>query len=152
MKPVFLLGCYGCIFHGTGNSAQHCKNFGISRGKFEPPQPHLSTPLALVDALSQCLCSESPYLSIKLYRIYVCYTNITLHIVSSQHATTYFAHRNAPTTSLPFDILVGIQHLKNKSNVYILFDTLYALQAYVNQTGSRKARVFYVLLISLILI
>jgi hypothetical protein len=26
------------------------------------------------------LCSESPYLSIKLYRIYVCYTNITLYI------------------------------------------------------------------------
>jgi hypothetical protein len=22
IKPVFLLGCYGCIFHGTGNSAQ----------------------------------------------------------------------------------------------------------------------------------
>jgi hypothetical protein len=35
---------------------------------------------ALVAALSQCLCSESPYLSIKLYRTYVCYTNITLHI------------------------------------------------------------------------
>jgi hypothetical protein len=31
-------------------------------------------------ALSQCLCSESPYLSIKLYCIYVCYTNITLCI------------------------------------------------------------------------
>jgi hypothetical protein len=36
--------------------------------------------------------------------------------------------------------------------VYILFDTLYALQSYVNRTGSRKARVFHVLLISLILI
>ena len=30
MKAVFLLGCYGCIFHGTGNSAQLCQNFGIS--------------------------------------------------------------------------------------------------------------------------
>jgi hypothetical protein len=20
VKPIFLLGCYGCIFHGTGNS------------------------------------------------------------------------------------------------------------------------------------
>jgi hypothetical protein len=35
---------------------------------------HISPPL------SHCLCSESHYLSIKLYRIYVCYTNITLYI------------------------------------------------------------------------
>jgi hypothetical protein len=35
---------------------------------------------ALVAELSQCLCSETPYLSIRLYRIYVCYTNITLYI------------------------------------------------------------------------
>jgi hypothetical protein len=33
---------------------------------------------ALVAALSQFLCSESPYLSIKLHRIYVCYMNIML--------------------------------------------------------------------------
>jgi hypothetical protein len=32
MKPIFWLGCYGCIFHGTGNSAQLWQNFGISRG------------------------------------------------------------------------------------------------------------------------
>jgi hypothetical protein len=25
-------GCYGCIFHGAGNSAQLCQNFGISGG------------------------------------------------------------------------------------------------------------------------
>jgi hypothetical protein len=36
--------------------------------------------LALVAALSHCLCSESPYLSTELYHIYVCYTNITLYI------------------------------------------------------------------------
>jgi hypothetical protein len=35
---------------------------------------------ALVAALSQCLFSETPSLSIKLYRIYVCYTNITLYV------------------------------------------------------------------------
>jgi hypothetical protein len=29
VKPV-LLGCYGCIFHGTGNSVQLCQNLGIS--------------------------------------------------------------------------------------------------------------------------
>jgi hypothetical protein len=41
----------------------------------------LAFPLfALVAALSHCLCSESPYLSIKLYHLYVCYTNITLYI------------------------------------------------------------------------
>jgi hypothetical protein len=34
----------------------------------------------LVAALSQCLCSENPYLSIKLYHIYVCYTNIVFGI------------------------------------------------------------------------
>jgi hypothetical protein len=33
-----------------------------------------------VPALSQYLLSESPYLSIKLQRIYACYTNITLYI------------------------------------------------------------------------
>jgi hypothetical protein len=39
VKPVFLLGCYGCIFHGTGNSAQLCQNFGIL-GAFGTPLPH----------------------------------------------------------------------------------------------------------------
>jgi hypothetical protein len=39
-------GCYGCIFHGTGNSVQLCQNFRISEGGFEPPQPPpLGTPL-----------------------------------------------------------------------------------------------------------
>jgi hypothetical protein len=33
------------------------------------------TLFALVAALSQCLCSESPYSSIKLFRINACYTN-----------------------------------------------------------------------------
>ena len=43
MNPVFLLGCYGCIFHGTGNSAQLCQNLRIlgggGGGGFEPPEP-----------------------------------------------------------------------------------------------------------------
>jgi hypothetical protein len=39
VKPIFLLGCYGCIFHGTGNSVWLCQNFGISRGVWTP-QPH----------------------------------------------------------------------------------------------------------------
>ena len=33
-----MLGCYGCIFHGTGNSAQLCQNFGISGGGVWTPQ------------------------------------------------------------------------------------------------------------------
>jgi hypothetical protein len=37
---------------------------------------------ALVATLSQCLCSESFYLSIKLYHIYVCHTQITLYIAT----------------------------------------------------------------------
>jgi hypothetical protein len=32
-------GCYGCIFHGTGNSAQLCQNFGISGGRLNPQNP-----------------------------------------------------------------------------------------------------------------
>jgi hypothetical protein len=36
MKLIFWLGCYRCIFHGTGNLAQLWQNFGISR-EFEPP-------------------------------------------------------------------------------------------------------------------
>jgi hypothetical protein len=36
---------------------------------------------ALVAVSLQCLCSESPYLSIKLYHIYVCYMNIMLYII-----------------------------------------------------------------------
>jgi hypothetical protein len=36
---------YG-IFHGTGNSARFCQNFGIiSGGGFEPPNPPLGTPV-----------------------------------------------------------------------------------------------------------
>ena len=37
VKAVFLLGCYGCVFHGTGNSAQLCKNIGNFGGGVEPP-------------------------------------------------------------------------------------------------------------------
>jgi hypothetical protein len=44
VKPVFLLGCYGCIFHGTGNSAQLYQNFEIWGGGSNPPNP-LGTPL-----------------------------------------------------------------------------------------------------------
>ena len=47
MKAVFLLCCYGYIFHGTGNSAQLCQNFGIlGGGGVEHPNPPLGTPLA----------------------------------------------------------------------------------------------------------
>jgi hypothetical protein len=42
MKPVFVLGCYGCVFHGTGNSAQLWQNVGISgQGGAEPSQTPL---------------------------------------------------------------------------------------------------------------
>ena len=46
VKAVFLVGCYGCIFHVTGNSAQLCQNFGISGGGVWTPQtPPLGMPL-----------------------------------------------------------------------------------------------------------
>jgi hypothetical protein len=45
VKPVFLLDCYRCIFHGTGNSARLTSEF---RGG-EPPTPlPLGTPLAVL--------------------------------------------------------------------------------------------------------
>jgi hypothetical protein len=34
-----LIGFLGCVFHGTGNSARLCQNFGIILGGFEPPKP-----------------------------------------------------------------------------------------------------------------
>jgi hypothetical protein len=46
VNPVFWLGCYGCIFHGTGNSAQLYQNLGISGG-WPPQTSHLGTPLCL---------------------------------------------------------------------------------------------------------
>jgi hypothetical protein len=47
---------------------------------------------ALVAAISQCLCSENPYLSIKHYLIYVCYMNVTyiaFGIIRSFRVTLY---------------------------------------------------------------
>jgi hypothetical protein len=38
-KPVFWVGCYRHIFHGTGNLAQLFQNFGISGGVENPPPP-----------------------------------------------------------------------------------------------------------------
>jgi hypothetical protein len=38
VKSAFWLCCYGCIFHGTENSAQLCQNFGIwGGGVLNPP-------------------------------------------------------------------------------------------------------------------
>jgi hypothetical protein len=49
---------------------------------------------ALVAALPQCLCSENPYLSIKLYRNYVCYTNITLYTYSMERSPSWEANQS----------------------------------------------------------
>jgi hypothetical protein len=52
VKPVLGFGCYGCIFPGTGNSAQLCQNFGISGGGINPQTPpsvrHCSMPKDLI--------------------------------------------------------------------------------------------------------
>jgi hypothetical protein len=50
MKPIFWLGCYGCKFHGTGNSAQLWQNFGISRGGLKLPK---------YPSVPHCFCSRS---------------------------------------------------------------------------------------------
>jgi hypothetical protein len=41
----YLIRLYGCIFYGTGNSAQLCQNFGNSVGGGLNPPPHPGTPL-----------------------------------------------------------------------------------------------------------
>jgi hypothetical protein len=41
-NPYFVLGCYGCIFHGTGNLAQLCQNFEISGWVWTSPPQHPS--------------------------------------------------------------------------------------------------------------
>jgi hypothetical protein len=56
VNPVFLLGYYGCIFHGTGNLAQICQNFGISgAGVDRPVQPSLGTPLTSRVGFYNCI-------------------------------------------------------------------------------------------------
>jgi hypothetical protein len=58
VKPVLLLGGYGCIFHRTGNSAWLCQNFGISEGGSTPSQyvtvPHISLTHTHTHILSTC--------------------------------------------------------------------------------------------------
>jgi hypothetical protein len=57
VKRVLLLGSYGCIFHGTGNLAWLCQNFGISGG-FEPAKPPspLGRPLTYFDIRGAYVC------------------------------------------------------------------------------------------------
>ena len=56
VKVVFLLGCYGCIFHGTGNSAMLCQNFGISGGLNTPNPLPLGTPVGTQDTQNKLCC------------------------------------------------------------------------------------------------
>jgi hypothetical protein len=61
VKPIFLLGFYECIFHGTGNSAQLCQNFGIWEGvePFNPPP--LGTPQPANESKTSFEVSEQNY-------------------------------------------------------------------------------------------
>jgi hypothetical protein len=50
VNPV-LLGCYGCIFHGNGNSTRLCQNFRISvGGSWTPNPPRYATGVELARA------------------------------------------------------------------------------------------------------
>jgi hypothetical protein len=67
VKPVILLGCYGCISHGTGNLARLCQNFGISGGggmnpSTPPPsvRPWLRGVLSPRVKLLRCESQHSP--------------------------------------------------------------------------------------------
>jgi hypothetical protein len=46
VKPVFLLGCYGCVSHATGNPPRP-QNFAISGGGVGTP---LGTPVVSIRA------------------------------------------------------------------------------------------------------
>jgi hypothetical protein len=73
MKPIFWLGCYGCIFHGTGNSAQLWQNFGISGGGLNPNSYPLGTPLETCSLFGMLHCIK--------YSVELCwqfYTNVCL--------------------------------------------------------------------------
>ena len=76
VNALFLLGCYTCIFHGTGNSAQLCQNFGISGGGFEHHKhpPPLGTPLRAGE-VAKCLSSTRPRLVGKKYSFVLHYTS-----------------------------------------------------------------------------
>jgi hypothetical protein len=68
MKPIFWLGCYGCIFHGTGNSAQLCRNFGISGvGVWNPNPPPFGTPLVYMNLFTW----NSPYYHLLKYLLFL---------------------------------------------------------------------------------
>jgi hypothetical protein len=47
---MFRLGCYGCIFHRTGNSDQSCQNFGILGRGLKPLSPWYATVRVEFDA------------------------------------------------------------------------------------------------------
>jgi hypothetical protein len=61
VNPVFLLGCYWCNFHGTGNSAQLCQNFGISGGwgggGWTPKPPSVLNMTTITGTLHEFLCT-----------------------------------------------------------------------------------------------
>jgi hypothetical protein len=73
VNPVFLLGCYGCIFHGTGNSARISQNVGIRGGGFDPPPPPGTSLLTWIwtDEFEQETMT-------KLYYIYIYWTAVGL--------------------------------------------------------------------------
>jgi hypothetical protein len=61
VKLVFLFLCYGCIFHGTGNSGQLCQNFGISGGVWpsKPPPPFGTPPFSNLFFRKSCCIRDN---------------------------------------------------------------------------------------------
>jgi hypothetical protein len=69
---IIIIRFLRCIFHGTGNSARLCQNFGIiSGGGFEPPKPPLW--VRQCNCLCTCMYSCTVCLVI-LYNITQCYS------------------------------------------------------------------------------
>jgi hypothetical protein len=90
MKPIFWLGCYGCIFHGTGNSAQNLaklRNFGA--GVWNPPPPSLRYatvvhPADYATCSAICWCRLTNYSLHRTWRRYSM-TSCLNHVTSDVH-------------------------------------------------------------------
>jgi hypothetical protein len=73
IETVLLLGCYGCTFHGAGNSAQLCGYFRIRGWRVEPLNPpsvrHCSQLLVIRPAVTNAnfnsLQKHSPHIYVR---------------------------------------------------------------------------------------
>jgi hypothetical protein len=100
------------------NSSSFCPQYSCLPVELASILPLAFSLFALVAGLLQCLCSESPYLSIKLYRIYVCYMNITLYIAFGIICSRSW---NVLPTDTGAQLYIYIQYIPHIHNHSLLF-------------------------------